>query len=117
MCEAQSTSGAMKQECKTTKMKNKHQVTMTKGMMKGYGSAGRQWRDKMIGDDQWWCQATVGDGGSPGTLNRNEWAVLKGAGGAGSTRDEPATPTGYISITALGWMSTSLSTNTSEKGQ
>ena len=25
MCEAQSTSGAMKQECKTTKMKNKRQ--------------------------------------------------------------------------------------------
>ena len=31
MCEAQSISGAMKRECKTTKMKNKRQVTMTKG--------------------------------------------------------------------------------------
>ena len=41
-----STSGAMKQECKTTKMKNKRQVTMTKGMTKGYGSASRQWRDE-----------------------------------------------------------------------
>ena len=79
MCEAQSTSGAMKQECKTTKMKNKCQVTMTKGMTKGYGSAGRQWRDEMIGDDQWRCRAMAGDGGSLGTLNRNEWAVLKGA--------------------------------------
>ena len=31
-----------------------------------------------------------------------EWAVLKGAGGAGSARDEPATPTGYIPVAALG---------------
>ena len=48
-------------------------------MTKGYGSAGGQWRDEMIGDDQWWCRATAGNGGSLGTLNRNEWAVLKGA--------------------------------------
>ena len=44
--------------------------------------------------------------GSPGTLNRNEWAaewaVLKGPGGASSARDEPATPTGYIPVAALG---------------
>ena len=31
-----------------------------------------------------------------------EWAVLKGAGGAGSACDEPATPTGYIPVAALG---------------
>ena len=44
MCEAQSISGVMKQECKTTKMKNKRQVTMTKGD----GSAGGQRAQGMI---------------------------------------------------------------------
>ena len=73
-------------------------------MTKGYGSTGGQWRDEMIGDDQWRCRATAGNSGSPGTLNRNEWAVLKGAGGASSACDEPATPTGYIPVAALGWI-------------
>ena len=48
----------------------------------------------------------AGNSGSLGTLNRNEWAVLKGAGGASSACDEPATPTGYIPVAALGWIST-----------
>ena len=56
----------MKQECKSTKIKNKRQVTM----MKGDGSAGGQWRDEMIGDDQWWCWATAGNGGN---LRDPEW--------------------------------------------
>jgi len=38
---------------------------------------------------------TVGNSRSPGTLNRNEWAVLKGAGSAGNA---PATPTGCIPV-------------------
>ena len=74
-------------------------------MTKGNGSAGRQ---RARGNDQQpavMISGGAGDGGdsrSLGTLNRNEWAVLKGAGGAGSARDEPATPTRYIPVAALG---------------
>ena len=39
----------------------------------------------------------LGNGGSLGTPNRNEWVVLKGA-----ACDEPATPTRYIPVAALG---------------
>ena len=50
------------------KIKNKRQVTMTKGD----GSAGGQRRDEMIGDDQRRCRATAGNGGSLRDPDGNE---------------------------------------------
>ena len=46
MCEVWKISGAMKEECKTMKIKNKCQVTMTKGNR----SASRQGNDLLISD-------------------------------------------------------------------